>query len=224
MVDATTGHEVLFFMDESSRYNQIRMALSNEEMSTFKTSKGIYFYKVMPFGLKNAGATYQRAMQKVFDDMLHKFISKLAGRCQPFQKLMRKGENFVWDEACQNGFDSIRKYLLNPTALGAPVPKEEKGKEHALYYLSRTLVGAKVNYSSIEKMCLALFFAMDKLRHYMQVFTVNLVAKADPIKFDSVMLEHVPRKENKIADALANLITVLTMPNDIALNIPLCQR
>ncbi|KAA0047113.1 gypsy-like retrotransposase [Cucumis melo var. makuwa] len=182
MVDATTGHEVLFFMDESSRYNQIRMALSNEEMSTFKTSKGIYFYKVMPFGLKNAGATYQRAMQKVFDDMLHKFISKLAGRCQPFQKLMRKGENFVWDEACQNGFDSIRKYLLNPTALGAPVPKEEKGKEHALYYLSRTLVGAKVNYSSIEKMCLALFFAMDKLRHYMQVFTVNLVAKADPIK------------------------------------------
>ena len=61
--------------------------------------------------------------------------------------------------------------------------KEEKGKERALYYLSRTLVGAEVNYSPIEKMCLALFFAIDKLRHYMQAITIHLVAKADPIKY-----------------------------------------
>ena len=74
MVDATTGHEALSFMDGSSGYNQIRMALSDEEMTAFKTPKGIYCYKVMPFGLKNAGATYQRAMQKVFDDMLHKYV------------------------------------------------------------------------------------------------------------------------------------------------------
>ena len=60
--------------------------------------------------------------------------------------------------------------------------EDEKGKECALYYLSKTLVGAEVNYSPIEKMCLALFFAIDKLRHYMQAFTVHLVAKADPIK------------------------------------------
>ncbi|KAA0056392.1 uncharacterized protein E5676_scaffold120G002680 [Cucumis melo var. makuwa] len=117
---------------------------------------------------------------------------------------MRKGENFVWDEACQNAFDSIKKYLLNPSVLGAPVPGEplilyivaqersigtsleqnkEKGKERALYYLNRTLVGAEVNYSPIEKMCLALFFAIDKLRHYMQAFTIHLVAKVDPIKY-----------------------------------------
>ncbi|KAA0039306.1 uncharacterized protein E5676_scaffold169G00990 [Cucumis melo var. makuwa] len=69
-------------------------------------------------------------------------------------------------------------------SLGALLAQEkEKGKEHALYCLSRTLVGAEVNYSPIEKMCLALFFAIDKLRHYMQAFTVHLVAKADPIKY-----------------------------------------
>ncbi|KAM2039975.1 hypothetical protein ACFX1T_013369 [Malus domestica] len=74
MVDATTGHEALSFMDDSSGYNQIRMALEDEELTAFRTPKGIYCYNVMPFGLKNAGATYQRAMQKIFNDMLHKNV------------------------------------------------------------------------------------------------------------------------------------------------------
>ncbi|KAL0282982.1 UNVERIFIED_CONTAM: Transposon Tf2-12 polyprotein [Sesamum angustifolium] len=74
MIDATTGHEVLSFMDGSSGYNQIRMAPTDQELTAFRTPNGIYCYKVMPFGLKNAGATYQRAMQKIFDDMLHKNV------------------------------------------------------------------------------------------------------------------------------------------------------
>ncbi|KAL0419155.1 UNVERIFIED_CONTAM: Transposon Tf2-12 polyprotein [Sesamum radiatum] len=67
MIDATTGHEALSFMDGSSGYNQIRIAPVDEELTAFRTPKGIYCYKVMPFGLKNTGATYQRAMQKIFD-------------------------------------------------------------------------------------------------------------------------------------------------------------
>ncbi|KAM1025000.1 hypothetical protein TB2_037605 [Malus domestica] len=74
MVDATTGHEALSFMDGYSGYNQIRMALEDEELPAFRTPKGIYCYKVMPFGLKNVGATYQRPMQKIFNDMLHKNV------------------------------------------------------------------------------------------------------------------------------------------------------
>ncbi|KAL6332976.1 hypothetical protein AAG906_019991 [Vitis piasezkii] len=74
MVDATIGHEALSFMDGSLGYNQIRMAPRDEDLIAFRTPKGIYYYKVMPFGLKNAGATYQRAMQKIFDDMLHKNV------------------------------------------------------------------------------------------------------------------------------------------------------
>ncbi|KAL0290344.1 UNVERIFIED_CONTAM: Transposon Tf2-12 polyprotein [Sesamum calycinum] len=74
MIDATTGHEALSFMDGSSGYNQIRMAPADEELTAFLTPKGIYCYKVMPFGLKNARTTYQRAMQKIFDDMLHKNV------------------------------------------------------------------------------------------------------------------------------------------------------
>ncbi|KAL0405376.1 UNVERIFIED_CONTAM: Transposon Tf2-12 polyprotein [Sesamum latifolium] len=55
MIDATTGHEALSFMDGSSGYNQIRIAPADEELTAFCTPKGIYCYKVMPFGLKNAG-------------------------------------------------------------------------------------------------------------------------------------------------------------------------
>ncbi|XP_074277874.1 uncharacterized protein LOC141601485 [Silene latifolia] len=74
MIDATTGHEALSFMDCTAGYNQIHMAPEDQEATSFRTPKGIFCYMVMSFGLKNAGATYQRAMQKIFDDMLHKMI------------------------------------------------------------------------------------------------------------------------------------------------------
>jgi len=74
MIDSTTGHEILSFLHCTTGYNQIQMAPADQEATAFRTHKGIFCYKVMPFGLKNAGATYQRAMQNIFDDMLHKTI------------------------------------------------------------------------------------------------------------------------------------------------------
>jgi len=71
MIDSTTRHEVLSFMDCTVGYNQIQTAIEDKEATTFRTPKGIFYYKVMPFILKNAGATYQRAMQTIFEDMLH---------------------------------------------------------------------------------------------------------------------------------------------------------
>jgi len=73
-------------MDAFSGYNQIRMDESDQEKTSFVTSQGLFCYKVMPFGLKNAGATYQRLMNKMFahqigrnvqvyvDDMLVKSV------------------------------------------------------------------------------------------------------------------------------------------------------
>ena len=66
LVDATSGDTLLSFMDAFSGYNQIRMAPEDEEHTSFVTDQGTYCYKVMPFGLKNAGATYQRLVNKVF--------------------------------------------------------------------------------------------------------------------------------------------------------------
>ena len=70
LVDATVGHQLLSFMDAFSRYNQIRMAPEDEEKMAFVTNKGLYCYKVMPFGLKNAGATFQRLVNKFFEKQL----------------------------------------------------------------------------------------------------------------------------------------------------------
>ncbi|XP_065015514.1 uncharacterized protein LOC135642962 [Musa acuminata AAA Group] len=66
LVDATAGHALLSFMDAFSGYNQIRMAPEDQEHTAFLTDQGVYFYKVMPFGLKNAEATYQRTVNKMF--------------------------------------------------------------------------------------------------------------------------------------------------------------
>ena len=74
MVNSTIGHKALSFMDGSLGCNQIWMAPEDKELTAFRTPKGIYCYKVMSFRLKNVEATYQRAMQKIFDDILHKIV------------------------------------------------------------------------------------------------------------------------------------------------------
>ena len=66
LVDSTTGHQLLSFIDAFSSYNQIKMDKSDQEKTSFVTSKGLFCYKVMPFGLKNTGAIYQRLMNKMF--------------------------------------------------------------------------------------------------------------------------------------------------------------
>jgi len=57
MIDATTSREAPF-LDCTAIYNQIQITLQDQEAIAFHTPKGIFCYKVMPFGLKNAGATY----------------------------------------------------------------------------------------------------------------------------------------------------------------------
>ena len=66
LVDSTTRHQLLGFMDAFSGYNHIKLDEANQEKTSFVTSQGLFCYKVMSFGLKNAGATYQRLMNKMF--------------------------------------------------------------------------------------------------------------------------------------------------------------
>ena len=60
LMDSMVGHKLLTFMDAFSGYNQIQMAEEDQEKIAFITSQGLYCYRVMPFGLKNVGAMYQR--------------------------------------------------------------------------------------------------------------------------------------------------------------------
>jgi ribonuclease HI len=71
LVDNTATNVVFSFMDGFSGYNQIKMAEEDKSKTAFVTHWGTFVYDVMPFGLKNAGATYQRAMVTLFHDMIH---------------------------------------------------------------------------------------------------------------------------------------------------------
>ena len=70
LMDSTTGHKLLTFMDAFSGYNQIKMAEEDQEKTAFITSQRLYCYKVMPFKLKNVGATYQRLINKMFNKQI----------------------------------------------------------------------------------------------------------------------------------------------------------
>ena len=58
MIDNTFEYERMSFMDGFSGYNQIKMFLEDEKHTSSRTPFGVYCYMVMPFGLKNGGATY----------------------------------------------------------------------------------------------------------------------------------------------------------------------
>ena len=70
LVDSASDSKVLSFLDAFLGYNQIKMHPRDESKTAFMTETCSYCYKVMPFGLKNAGATYQRLMDKVLAPML----------------------------------------------------------------------------------------------------------------------------------------------------------
>ena len=112
LVDATSGHKLLSFMDAFSGYNQIQMAPEDEEHTAFITERGLYCYKVMPFGLKNARATYQRLVNKVFQSQIGRNMEVYVD--DMLVKSIKDGEHI---KDLQEAFATLRKHQmkLNPT-------------------------------------------------------------------------------------------------------------
>ena len=74
LIDATTGDEMLSFMDGFSGYNQIKIDKDDTSKVSFIIDFGVFCYLVMDFGLKNAGATYQRLVNKICKDLIGKMM------------------------------------------------------------------------------------------------------------------------------------------------------
>jgi len=119
---------------------------------------------------------------------IRRFISNLSGRCQPFTKIDEEGSLIRLDNACQEAFEEIKEYLKHPPVLIAPVSgklfvlyvramdhslrallaqNNDQNHEHAIYYLSRTMIGAKHRYKPNRERMLTLVFAVQKMRHYL---------------------------------------------------------
>lgn len=72
IVDMKAGYEMYSLMDGFSGYNQIKIGLEDQEKMAFTCAWGTFCWNVMPLGLKNASATYQRVVTTIFHDMMHK--------------------------------------------------------------------------------------------------------------------------------------------------------
>ncbi|XP_050238331.1 uncharacterized protein LOC126687817 [Mercurialis annua] len=296
LVDSTACYLLYSFVDAAQGYHQIPMEEKDQEKTSFVTDRGTYCYKVMPFGLKNAGATYQRLVNFMFQDQLGRnveayvndiivksltaeehaqdleetfkvlnkfgmklnpakcafgvkagkflgylisqrgieanpekiqavmnmkalqsvrdvqklngrvtalgrFISSSAKKCLPFFKQLRNMKKFKWDEDCQVAFEELKSFLTNPPLLSRPVAgenlylylsvgretiasvlvREEEEEQRPIYYISRTLKGAELNYPTIDKLALAVFITTKKLKPYFQGHTV-IVRTNQPLR------------------------------------------
>ena len=111
LVDSTAGHELLTFMDAFSGYNQILMKKEDQEKTAFVTSHDLYCYNVMPFGLKNASAMYQRLENQMFNKQIGRNMEVYVDDI-----LVKRKEAKTHLEDLQETFDTLRRYKmkLNP--------------------------------------------------------------------------------------------------------------
>ncbi|XP_030925026.1 uncharacterized protein LOC115952082 [Quercus lobata] len=136
-------------MDAFSGYNQIRMAKEDQEKIAFITSQGLYCYKVMPFGLKNVGAMYQRLVNKIFsqqisrnmkvyvDDMLVKTSGKFLGFMVSQRGIKANPEKVrvIINMASPKTVKDVQKLTGRIAALNSPplLSPSKEGKDLYLY-------------------------------------------------------------------------------------------
>ena len=112
LIDSVVGSAMFSFMDGFSGYNQIRMAPKDAEKTAFRTPIGNFYYTVMPFRVKNAGATYQRAMMAIFHDMMHQELEDYVDDI--VVKSKKRGEHFY---VLRTVFEKCRAFKLRMNPL-----------------------------------------------------------------------------------------------------------
>ena len=99
LVDSAASSAMYSFMDDFSGYNQIMMAVIDKLKMSFTTEWGIYCYTIMPFRLKNVGATYQRIATTLLHGMIHKeievYVDDMVVRSETFEEHYRDIEKFM---------------------------------------------------------------------------------------------------------------------------------
>ncbi|GJX68394.1 reverse transcriptase domain-containing protein [Tanacetum coccineum] len=262
-VESICGLPFKCFLDAYKGYYQIKMAKEDEEKTTSITSQGIYCYSKMSFGLRNAGATYQRLVDKAFhkqiDRNLEVYVDDLVIKSRTEDEIIRdieetfrtlreinmklnpKKYTFGVEEGmflgykvntrglkvCPDKVDAVlslpspkclkdvqklngklaslnrqmKQHIAKLPMLTVPEEKEElivylaaaretvsavlmterEAKQMPIYFVSRALRGPEVNYTSMEKLVLALVHASKRLRRYFQEHPIIVIAD-QPIK------------------------------------------
>nr|XP_009779305.1 PREDICTED: uncharacterized protein LOC104228520 [Nicotiana sylvestris]XP_016509330.1 PREDICTED: uncharacterized protein LOC107826811 [Nicotiana tabacum] len=200
ILDKLVGHEYYCFLDGYSRYNQIVICLEDQEKTTFTCPYGIFAFKRMPFGLYNALATFQRCIMAIFTDMVEKIM------------LLEKNVTFNFDDACLKTFEELKKKLVaapiivapdwslpfqlmcdaSDYAIGAVLAQRKDKVFHSIYYASKTLNDAQLNYITAEKELLVVVWAFKKFWAYLEFY----VAIRDRKGTKNQVADHLSRLEN----------------------------
>ncbi|XP_010495640.1 PREDICTED: uncharacterized protein LOC104772759 [Camelina sativa] len=289
LLEATAGNKLLSFMDAFFGYHQLMMHKDDREKTVFITEQGTFCYRVMPFLLKNAGATYQRLVNRMFasqlgwtmevyiDDMLvksarasdyvthlkqcfeilnkynmklnpakctfgvtsgeflgyfvtkrgieanpkqisaiinlpsprnthelqrligriaalNRFISRSTDKCLPFYQLLRTNKRFEWDEKCESGETLYLYIAISCSAVSGVLVREDGGEQNPIFYVSKTLDGAKLRYLTLEKLAYAVVISACKLRPYFQSHTVEVLTN-QPLR----TILHSPSQSERLA-------------------------
>ncbi|XP_073307370.1 uncharacterized protein [Primulina huaijiensis] len=176
-----------------------------------------------------------------------RFIKDFSLISKPICNLLTKDSAFEWTQECQNAFDKIIRHLTSAPimqppdwslpfeimcdasdyAVGAVLGQRRNGKPYVIYYASRTLNNAQMNYSTTEKELLAVIFALDKFRSYLIGSTTIVFTDHSAIRYLLTKQDAKPRlirwilllqefdivikdkkgTENVVADHLSRLVT-----------------
>ena len=112
LVDSTVGHRLLSFMDAFCGYNQIRKDEADQEKTSFVTSQDLFCYKVIPFRLKNVGATYQRLVNHMFHPQIGRNVEVYVD-----DMLVKSQDEKIHLDDLQETFNTLGQYnmKLNPS-------------------------------------------------------------------------------------------------------------
>jgi len=339
VLDTLAGKKFFSFLDGFSEYNQIQIAPEDQDKTTFTCPWGTFAYRVLPFCLCNAPATFQRDVLSIFADLINEGLEVYMDDFTPYEddfdpaldtlekvlqcciatRLCLSHEKcymmimegiilghyisaagiqvnptkiqillliptpttqtevrsflgfsgyyrrfiehyshiaaplyvltgnvyFLWIEKCERAFKDLKKLvstapvLRGPNwdlpfqissnaldiAIGAVLGQEEDRKPYAIYYISKNLSPAELNYTVTEKEFLAVIHAVNKFRHYITRYPVILYTDHSAIKYLAnkpitngkitrwlillqefdIMIKDRPGKENPVADFLSRM-------------------
>ncbi|OWY94799.1 reverse transcriptase [Phytophthora megakarya] len=172
-------------LDLIDGFYQLLMRESDIPLTAVSTPSGMLWeWLVMPQGLKNAPATFNRCVTH----LLRSYVDNYAGKIRPLSQLLKKEAAWKWTAECQQAFDAVKLGLTEAPILAvadqdrpfhvvcdasdfaigcALMQLDHEGLDRVVYYQSRQLNPAERNYPVHDKELLAMKYALAKFRVYL---------------------------------------------------------